>query len=267
MPSVDALVFLHHLAYPTFRPTPSSVGPAPLSVVLARWASAAASPASRGRLSFSPPPPVPSSAEAPSEDLKTGTSGPAGWMCRTGMDRPGSGTRCPRHLVAPASLDGHLPCPLKMMTTTEHRLSPPPPPTPLPKGPQREDENVRATLDAWPTRAPWYVADTTQTDAGLRVDAFQRRKRSSSEQLSERSWFGATGAIVVGFSSSSSARFSVFPQRRQRSHHADKAPHVHRHLALFLVPRRPQGPTLFTPHHYSTTLLSPYAACTHTEKA
>ncbi|KAJ7085652.1 hypothetical protein B0H15DRAFT_1023272, partial [Mycena belliarum] len=111
----------------------------------------------------------------------------------------------------------------------EHCLSPPlpPPPTPLPKGPQREDQDVRATLDAWPTRAPWYVADTTQTDAGLRVDAFQRRKRSSSGQLPERSWFGVTGAIVVS-RPSSSARFSVFPQRRQRSHHADKAPHAHR---------------------------------------
>ncbi|KAJ7085675.1 hypothetical protein B0H15DRAFT_363652 [Mycena belliarum] len=38
-------------------------------------------------------------------------------MCRTGMDRLGSGTRCPRYLVAPASLDRHLPCPLKTTTT------------------------------------------------------------------------------------------------------------------------------------------------------
>ncbi|KAJ7085645.1 hypothetical protein B0H15DRAFT_950781 [Mycena belliarum] len=204
MPSVDALVFLHHLAYPTFRPTPSSVGPAPLSVVLARWA-------------------IP---------------GPA--------------------LALPAEDDDD----------DEHRLSPPPPPpTPLPKGPQREDQDVRATLDAWPTRAPWYVADTTQTDAGLRVDASQRRKCSSSGQLSERSWFGVNGEIVVSSSSSSSARLAVFSQRRHRSHHADKAPHAHRHFALFLVPRRPQGSTLFTPHHHSTTLLFPYAACTHTDKA
>ncbi|KAJ7080394.1 hypothetical protein B0H15DRAFT_1025220 [Mycena belliarum] len=107
----------------------------------------------------------------------------------------------PGHAVPDTSSPRHpwtaLALPAEDDDDDEHHLPPPtPPPTPPPKGPQREDQDVRASRDAWPTRAPWYVADTTQTDAGLRVDAFRRRKRLSSEQLSDGVGFGAFGGSV-----------------------------------------------------------------------
>ncbi|KAJ7085717.1 hypothetical protein B0H15DRAFT_987844 [Mycena belliarum] len=87
-----------------------------------------AAPASRSRLAFPPPPPVSSSAETPPKDVETGTSGPHPYAV----------------LALPAEDDDD----------DEHRPSPsPPPPTPLPKGPQHEDQDVRAIWDASDSRA------------------------------------------------------------------------------------------------------------------
>ncbi|KAJ7080345.1 hypothetical protein B0H15DRAFT_484557 [Mycena belliarum] len=157
-------------------------------------------------------------------------------MCRTGMDRPGSGTHCPRYLVAPASLDRRLPCPLKTIPTTRttfhhhhhhHQLH------------SRKGHNAKTKMcgrpwtlrrlarrGMWPIRLrPTLACGWTHFDAG------SVRCLSS---FRDGVVYGVFGDIVVGFSSSSSARCVVFPLRRQRSHHADKAPHAHWHPVTFL---------------------------------
>ncbi|KAJ7080382.1 hypothetical protein B0H15DRAFT_485511 [Mycena belliarum] len=174
-----------------------------------------------------------------------GTSGPAGWMCRTGMDRLGSGTRCPRHLVAPASLDRHLPCPLKTTTTTSttfhhhhhHQLH------------SRKGHNTKTKMRGrpwtlgrlvrrgmWPIRLrPTLACGWTHFDAG------------SVSRLS--SFRTGVGFVVFGP--------SVIPRRRRPPIlpsflSADigrttptRHPTPTGTFSSFLVPQRPQGTTLF----------------------
>ncbi|KAJ7080348.1 hypothetical protein B0H15DRAFT_484663 [Mycena belliarum] len=141
-------------------------------------------------------------------------------MRRTGMDRLGSGTRCPRHLVAPASLDRRLPCPLKTTTTTtsttfhhhHHRLHP------------RKGHNAMcgrpwtlgrlARRGMWPIRLrPTLACGWTHFNAGS-VRCLSSFRTELFWVFLVISWF----LVVVV------RRLVVFSQRRLRSHHADKHP-------------------------------------------
>ncbi|KAJ7666536.1 hypothetical protein B0H17DRAFT_261976 [Mycena rosella] len=110
---------------------------------------------------------------------------------RRGMDRRGSGSpdaSPPRHpsttlaLRAGAADDG------------EHHTSPPPPSTPLPRGPRREDQDVRPTGRLAPHAAVRGRFDAA--DAGLRADAL-RAGRIGCAAFRAGVDFGVRGIIVV----------------------------------------------------------------------
>ncbi|KAJ7162601.1 hypothetical protein C8R43DRAFT_1233266 [Mycena crocata] len=60
--------------------------------------------------------------------------------------------------------------------------------TSTPKGPRREDQEVRRTRDAWPSRTPRYVVAPIQQGAGPRVDALRLGKRLAGQLLDGVVW-------------------------------------------------------------------------------
>ncbi|KAJ7624978.1 hypothetical protein DFH06DRAFT_745042 [Mycena polygramma] len=132
------------------------------------------------------------------------------------------------------------------------------------EGPRREDQEVRRTGDAWPSRTPRYVVaikliKTPSRGGGRAFDSRSVLLGLSSSGV--RSWCEecACGPVVVVVSACPSRR--PLPDADTRTH-ADKAPHAHRHR--FLEPsgtprrqgtRRPQG----TQVRKATTLTSTQA--------
>ncbi|KAJ7151439.1 hypothetical protein C8R43DRAFT_1236029 [Mycena crocata] len=77
----------------------------------------------------------------------------------------------------------------------------------------REDQEVRPTGDAWPSRTPRYVVDPTQQDAGPGADALRLEKRPAVQLRMESSF-----CLLIAFVCNTQC--SILPTR----HHADKAP-------------------------------------------
>ncbi|KAJ7116053.1 hypothetical protein C8R44DRAFT_880430 [Mycena epipterygia] len=187
------------------------------------------------------------------------------------MDRRASaGSLSPSDLVAPLSLDRHLPCPLKMQTTTTTTI--PHPTTTTDSTPERTMTRRPRCAADWGRLDDSHAAVRGRPDSDRRWPAGGRAstREALAEQLSDWRWFGVQGVVVVTrrrlarLVVFSSALILVAPRRQG----IPRPPALAKYYPVSATPTKHPTPAWqSTPTRYLTLTGTPIPCFGHANKA